>query len=411
MAAVDERKNRAGVQSRSSMGAPAVQYPPLPQLVPPPRSEMGTVAPRRAAMLAPPAAAPQGFDRRGMGQQPLPTPRSTAPAADFTGPGISAPTALAGLPLLTRGVTQPTAPAQPQRETPEQQVARLTATPPGLVAGPPVYSTGNARSGTMTSSRGTQTVPSDYGAGRTNTFSSAALPTYQSVAQTQQVRANYPRSYAPDATAGRSREMDAAVAELVSRVQKPLMSYDDLFQRRGALAALTAMSGLAQGAGSNAVTAAGQQLEADTRTRGQDIDERLGIMRDFTDRRGQDLGYGAQTRGQDLTYDAAMSGQNVAREEGMLSRIFGLRKAKLAAKSAQAVALEEARTRMAEMYLKYPTAEVERMVATGQGPKGEVLPPETRTQLAQQLRESRAGKMSALDALLAQQLPASPAGR
>ncbi len=343
------------------------------------------------------------------GQQPA--PRSTASAADFTGPGISTPTALAGLPLLTRGVTQPTAPAQPQRETPEQQVARLTATPPGLVAGPPVYSTGNARSGTMTSSRGTQTVPSDYGAGRTNTFSSAALPTYQSVAQPQQVRANYPRSYAPDATAGRSREMDAAVAELVSRVQQPLMSYGDLFQRRGALAALTAMSGLAQGAGSNAVTAAGQQLEADTRARGQDIDERLGIMRDFTDRRGQDLGYGAQTRGQDLTYDAAMSGQNVAREEGMLSRIFGLRQAQIQADATRANALEEARTRMAENYLRYPTAEVERMVATGQDLQGRVLPPETRTQLAQQLRESRAGQMSALDALLAQQLPASPAGR
>jgi hypothetical protein len=171
------------------------------------------------------------------------------------------------------------------------------------------------------------------------------------------------------------------------------------------------MSGLAQGAGSNAVTAAGQQLEADTRARGQDIDERLGIMRDFTDRRGQDLGYGAQTRGQDLTYDAAMSGQNVTREEGMLSRIFGLRQAQIQADATRANALEEARTRMAEMYLKYPTAEVERMVATGQDPKGEVLPPETRTQLAQQLRESRAGQMSALDALLAQQLPASPAGR
>lgn len=341
-------------------------------------------------------------------QQPdRPTSRTT----NLTGPGINNPTALAGLPLLTRGVTQPTTSAQPQRETPKQQVARLTATPPGLVAGPPVYSTGNARSGTMTSSRGTQTVPSDYGAGRTNTFSSAALPTYQSVAQPQQVRANYPRSYAPDATAGRSREMDAAVAELVSRVQQPLMSYGDLFQRRGALEALTAMSGLAQGAGSNAVTAAGQQLEADTRTRGQDIDERLGIMRDFTDRRGQDLGYGAQTRGQDLTYDAAMSGQNVAREEGMLSRIFGLRQAQIQADATRANALEEARTRMAENYLRYPTAEVERMVATGQDREGRVIPPEVRTQLSQQLREARAGQMSGLEAIFAQQLPPSRTGQ
>jgi hypothetical protein len=63
-------------------------------------------------------------------------------------------------------------------------------------------------------------------------------------------------------------------------------------------------------------------------------------MRDFTDRRGQDLGYGAQTRGQDLTYDAAMSGQNVAREEGMLSRIFGLRQAQIQADATRANALE-----------------------------------------------------------------------
>lgn len=343
-----------------------------------------------------------------------PTPAAPAGPTNFSGPGIPRSQALTGLPLLTHGVTQPAqtpTPAQPARLTPEQQVAYISAGPPGLVAGPPVYSTGNARSGTMTSSRGTQTVPSDYGAGRTNTFSSAALPTYQSVAQPQQVRANYPRSYAPDATAGRSREMDAAVAELVSRVQQPLMSYGDLFQRRGALAALTAMSGLAQGAGSNAVTAAGQQLEADTRARGQDIDERLGIMRDVTDHRGQDLGYGAQTRGQDLTYDAAMSGQNVTREEGMLSRIFGLRQAQMQADATRANALEEARTRMAENYLRYPTAEVERMVATGQDLQGRVIPPEIRAQLAQQLRESRAGQMSPLDALLAQQLPASPAGR
>lgn len=333
-------------------------------------------------------------------QQP---PRSTVPAADFTGPGISASTALAGLPLLTRGVTQPTTSAQPQRETPEQQVARLTATPPGLVAGPPVYSTGNARSGTMTSSRGTQTVPSDYGAGRTNTFSSAALPTYQSVAQPQQVRANYPRSYAPDATAARSRELDASVAELVRRVQQPLMSYGDLFQRRGALAALQAMSGLAQGAGTNAVTAAGQQLDASTRMRGQDIDERLGMRRDATDRRGQDL-----------NYDATLSGQNVTREGNQLSQLYSMAQAQMQAdaqvRAAQAQgaatkesALERSRTKMAELYLRYPTAEVQRMVATGVDPEGNPISAENQAVLAERLRNANPAPAALFDEILRQQ--------
>ena len=341
-------------------------------------------------------------------QQPA---RPTSRTTNLTGPGISTPPALAGLPLLTRGVDQPTTPARPQRETPEQQVARLTAAPPGLVAGPPVFRTGSARTGTMTSSRGTQTVPTDYGAGRTNTYSSAALPTYQATAGRQPGGTNYPRSYAPDATAARSRELDAAVNELVSRVQAPLLSYGDLFQRRGALEALRAMSGLAQGAGTNAVTAAGQQLDADTRTRGQDIDERLGILRDTTDRRGQDL-----------TYDATLSGQNVTREEGALSRLFSLRQAQMQADAAQRSAQAQAEatryaanertlTRMAENYLRYPTAEVERMVATGQDSEGNVIPPEMYNQLAERLQKSRAGRVSPIEALLAQQLGSSRTGQ
>ena len=343
-----------------------------------------------------------------------PTPAAPAGPTNFSGPGIPRSQALTGLPLLSQGVTQPAqapAPAPPARLTPEQQVAYISAGPPGLVAGPPVYSTGNAQGGTMVSSRGVQSVPANYGAGRTNTFNTmASLPTYQS-AVSAPPRNDMPRNYAPDATAARSRELDASVAELVRRVQQPLMSYGDLFQRRGALAALQAMSGLSQGAGTNAVTAAGQQLDASTRMRGQDIDERLGMRRDATDRRGQDL-----------NYDATLSGQNVTREGNLLSQEYENARARLQAATqrygydTQAdtqrfVAGEGTRNRMAEMYLKYPTAEVERMVATGQDREGRVIPPEIRAQLAQQLRESRAGQMSPLEALLAQQLPSSPAGR
>jgi len=335
-----------------------------------------------------------------------PTPADPAGPTNFSGPGIPQSQALTGLPLLTQGVTQPAqtpAPAQPARLTPEQQVAYISAGPPGLVAGPPVYSTGNAQGGTMVSSRGVQSVPANYGAGRTNTFNTmASLPTYQS-AVSAPPRNDMPRNYAPDATAARSRELDASVAELVRRVQQPLMSYGDLFQRRGALAALQAMSGLAQGAGTNAVTAAGQQLDANTQMRGQDINERLGMLRDTTDRRGQNL-----------NYDATMSGQNVQRELGQLGQLYSMAQAQMQAdaqvRAAQAQgaatkesALERSRTKMAELYLRYPTAEVQRMVATGVDPEGNPISAENQAVLAERLRNANPAPAALFDEILRQQ--------
>jgi hypothetical protein len=212
-----------------------------------------------------------------------------------------------------------------------------------------------------------------------------------------------PRNYAPDATAARSRALDASVAELMKRVQQPLMSYGDLFQRRGALAALQAISGLAQGAGTNAVTAAGQQLDANTQMRGQDINERLGMLRDAADRRGQDL-----------NYDATMSGQNVQRELGQLSQAYANARARMqndttrygynlnAAMQAQA-ATEGAKTKAAEMYLKYPIAEAQRALVTGYDKNDNPISAENLKLLAQRVQDAQTRWASPFDAILAKQ--------
>jgi hypothetical protein len=287
------------------------------------RTRQSALAASRAAIAA--AMAPvnaartvaSDFSAGLAATKPQPTPTAKAFTGSFTGPGIPEQPGVS-LVVPKAGMQPAQTQDQPKLLSPEQQLAVVLAGPPGLTQGPPVYTT-SPTSGTLTSSRGTQTVPNNYGAASVNTYSALeALPRAQFGSGQYgmaQPSAGGVRSAASDVTRDRSSQMDRAVAELVKRVQAPLNSYGDLFQRKGALAALNAMSGLAQGAGSNYVAATGDQLSANVQTRGQDIGSQTAVMQNATQRRGQDLTYNAAVAGQQQRQADAVERSKLEREK------------------------------------------------------------------------------------------------
>lgn len=119
-------------------------------------------------------------------------------------------------------------------------------------------------------------------------------------------------------------------------------------------------------------------------------------------------------------YATALSGQNVTREGNQLSQLYSMAQAQMQAdaqvRTAQAqgaatkeAALERSRTKMAELYLRYPTAEVQRMVATGVDPEGNPISPENLAVLTGRLQSMQSA--SPFEQWLASQGPAVRTGQ
>lgn len=346
------------------------------------RTRQSALAASRAAIAA--AMAPvnaartvaSDFSAGLAATKPQPTPTAKAFTGSFTGPGIPEQPGVS-LVVPKAGKQPAQTQDQPKLLSPEQQLAVVLAGPPGLTQGPPVYTT-SPTSGTFTSSRGTQTVPNNYGAAGVNTYSALeALPRAQfgsgQYGMTQP-SAGSVRSAASDVTRDRSSQMDRAVAELVKRVQAPLNSYGDLFQRKGALAALSAMSGLAQGAWSNYVAAAGDQLSANVQTRGQDIGSQTAVMQDATKRRGQDLTYNAAVAAQQQRQADAVERSKLEREkQDRLDRRAALsRKTQQDIAQAQIDAADWRATFNAALKNPLYRQELETIIATGRKSDGSV---------------------------------------
>lgn len=259
-----------------------------------------------------------------------------------------------------------------------------------------------AGSGSGTYGGVTRQIDDTYGR-NTNVFSS--LP----VLSGNEGVDRYPRSYAPDETRQRSQDLDAAFASALQKAQQPINSYGDLFQRRSALHALSALAGLAQSAGANTVAASGAQLQADVQSRQQDIARQGQLLqaeaegrRDVTARRGQDLGF-----------ESTLAGQNVQREGNYLRDLFSQRQAELQAGTQLGVAGIQAETQRQNALAgaeaaqvgyaaKYPTAPLVAAYLRNRDLNGNPLTPATRAETEAKIRLLT--KANPLDALLAQSL-------
>ena len=247
-------------------------------------------------------------------------PASNTPAPNFNVPGRTLAAPLEGEALLRSGV--PTPAAAPRRMTPEAQVAYISGGPPRNLTpdGPPVYSTGSATRGTAQyGNRAVQSIPSDYGAGRTNVVPSftGAVPTSvggSASAYNPNSRLNFTPTArssgagsAESVALARSRELDGLFQSIMQKAQREPQSYGELFARRGTLASLNALAGLSQAAGSNYIQGAGDVLQAET--------SRYNTDRNFESNLGQQA---VQARGQDLGFESNLGQQNVAREGDQL---------------------------------------------------------------------------------------------
>ena len=252
---------------------------------------------------------------------------SNAPVPNFNVPGRTLAPPLEGEALLRSGVTAPA--ATPRRMTPEEQVAYISAGPPRNLTpdGPPVYSTGSATRGTAQyGNRAVQSIPSDYGAGRTNVAPSFAgavptsvggsAPTYNPNSVLNFTPANpATRSSgagrAESVALARSRELDGLFQSIMQKAQREPQSYGELFARKGTLASLNALAGLSQAAGSNYIQGAGDVLQAET--------SRYGTDRSFESELGRQA---VQARGQDLTFESNLGQQNVASQGNLLQALI-----------------------------------------------------------------------------------------
>ena len=258
---------------------------------------------------------------------PSAAPASSDPAPNFNVPGRTLAAPLEGEALLRSGVTSPA--SAPRRMTPEEQVAYISGGPPRNLTpdGPPVYSTGSATRGTAQyGNRAVQSIPSDYGAGRTNVAPSFAgavptsvggsAPTYNPNSVLNFTPANpATRSSgagrAESVALARSRELDGLFQSIMQKAQREPQSYGELFARKGTLASLNALAGLSQAAGSNYIQGAGDVLQAET--------SRYGTDRSFESELGRQA---VQARGQDLTFESNLGQQNVASQGNLLQALI-----------------------------------------------------------------------------------------
>lgn len=345
-----------------------------------------------------------GVERQPAAVSP-PAAAASAPVPEFRVPAGILPASPQGTALLTQGVTPP--PAAPRQPTPEEQVAFFERGPPRALTpdGPPVYSTGSGTSGTAQfGNRAVQTIPSNYGAGRTNVVPSFVPDGYNPASALNftpprpGAQSSRPRGASSRAEA-RSQQLDSMLQQIIRQAQQTPGSYGELFARKGTLAALGALGPLAQAAGSNVIQGVGDELQADT--------ARYGIDTGFLSNLGDQ---NVRARGDDLQFESNLGNQNVNREGNLLQEIIARDNQRvnregnfLQAQTAREAAERQAQGAVAAAQLGLTRdankpvtvdqlkAQFGRMLATGLNSDGTALSPEQRAQVEATLKQLQPG--------------------